>query len=205
VSLSATPEDHRRGTNAQYQLEAGRNCRIDDEEQGRRATPETGAAGAGGLPGALFFDLVFVFAFTRVSQQLLAALTSHRRALLTDAGETLLLLLALLMVWFATAWITDLYDSRRPEVQLVVAGSMFGSLLMAVALPRAFGSGGLAFAAAYFAIHIGRGLVLVPALRGHEAQRRAAGVLLWFAVSAVPWIVGAVLQGSPRWALWTWR
>jgi low temperature requirement protein LtrA len=151
----------------------------------------------------LFFDLVFVFAFIRVSEQLLAALTSHRRTLLSDAGETLLLLLALLMVWFATAWITDLYDSRRPEIQLVVTGSMFGSLLMAVALPRAFGSGGLAFATAYVAIHIGRGLVLVPALRGHEAQRRAAGVLLWFAVSAVPWIVGAILHGSLRWVSWT--
>jgi low temperature requirement protein LtrA len=151
----------------------------------------------------LFFDLVFVFAFTRVSQQLLAALTSHRRALLTDTGKTLLLLMALLMVWFATAWITDLYDAGRPEIQLVVTGSMFGSLLMAVALPRAFGSGGLVFATTYVAIHIGRGLVLVPALRGHEAQRRAAGVLLWFAVSAVPWIVGAILHGSLRGALWT--
>jgi low temperature requirement protein LtrA len=151
----------------------------------------------------LFFDLVFVFAFTRVSQQVLVALTSHRQVLLTDAGKALLLLLAFLMVWFATAWITDLYDSRRLEIQLVVAGSMFGSLLMAVALPGAFGSGGLAFAIAYVAIHIGRGLVLVPALWGHEAQRRAAGVLLWFAVSAVPWIVGAILHGSPRWALWT--
>jgi low temperature requirement protein LtrA len=151
----------------------------------------------------LFFDLVFVFAFIRVSDQLLATLMSHRQAFFTDAGKTLLLLLALLMVWYATAWITDLYDSERPEIQLVVTGSMFGSLLMAIALPRAFGSGGLVFATTYVAIHIGRGLVLVPALRGHEAQRRAAGVLLWFAVSAVPWIVGAILPGNLRWALWT--
>jgi low temperature requirement protein LtrA len=74
---------------------------------------------------------------------------------------------------------------------------------MAVALPQAFGNRGLAFASAYVAIHIGRGLVLVPATRGHEAQRRAAGVLLWFAVSGVAWIVGAILHGSLRGALWT--
>jgi low temperature requirement protein LtrA len=151
----------------------------------------------------LFFDLVFVFAFTRVSQRLLTDLTSHRRTFLTEAGETLLLLLAFLIVWFATAWITDLYDPQRPEIQLVVAGTMLGSLIMAVALSQAFGNRGLAFASAYVAIHIGRGLVLVPALWGHEAQRRAAGVLLWFAVSAVPWIIGAILQEGPRVALWT--
>jgi low temperature requirement protein LtrA len=151
----------------------------------------------------LFFDLVFVFAFTRVAERLISDLTSHRRTFFSEAGKTLLLVLALLLVWFATAWITDLYNAKRPEIQLVVVGSMFGGLLMAVALPQAFGNRGLAFASAYVAIHIGRGLVLVPALRGHEAQRRAAGVLLWFAVSALPWIVGAMLQGTQRAALWT--
>lgn len=150
----------------------------------------------------LFFDLVFVFAFTRVSQRLLAGLTAHRQTFLTEAGETLLLVLALLIVWFATAWITDLYDPQQPQVQLVVAGTMLGSLVMAVALPQAFGVRGLAFASAYVAIHIGRGVVLVPALRGHAAQRRAAGVLLWFVASAVPWIIGAVLREGPRVALW---
>ena len=151
----------------------------------------------------LFFDLVFVFAFTGVSQQFVADVTVHRRTFVTDVGETLLVLLALLMVWFITAWVTDLYDLQRPEVQLVVAWALFGGLIMAVVLPRAFGSRGLAFAGAYVAIHIGRGLVFVPLLRGHEVQRRAAGVLLWFGLSAVPWVVGATSSEGLRGALWT--
>jgi low temperature requirement protein LtrA len=62
----------------------------------------------------LFFDLVFVFALSRVSGRLVADLTSHHRSLVVEDGETLLLLLALLMVWFVTAWVTDLYDQGAP-------------------------------------------------------------------------------------------
>ncbi|MBQ0893997.1 low temperature requirement protein A [Micromonospora sp. U56] len=152
----------------------------------------------------LFFDLVFVFALTRVSQRLLTDITSQRRVVLTEVGQTLVVLLALLIVWFVTAWVTDLYDPTRPEIQLVVVGTMFGALVMAVAVPEAFGARALGFAGVYVAIHIGRQLVLVPALRGHKAQRRSAGVLLWFAVSAVPWIVGTTFPESPtRGVLWT--
>jgi low temperature requirement protein LtrA len=151
----------------------------------------------------LFFDLVFVFAFTGVSEKLIADVTLHRRTFVVDVGETLLVLLAVLMVWFITAWVTDLYDLQRPVVQIVVAWALFGGLVMAVEVPRAFGNRSLAFAGAYVAVHIGRGIVLVPLLRGHEVQRRAAGVLMWFAVSAVPWIVGGISSEGLRGGLWT--
>jgi low temperature requirement protein LtrA len=152
----------------------------------------------------LFFDLVFIFALTRISQRLVEDITSQRQMVLTEAGQTLLLLLAMFMVWYATALITDLYDPQRPEIQLLVVATMFGSLVMAVALPKAFGPRGLVFVGAYVAIHLGRGLFLVPALRGHPAQRRAARVLFWFAVSAVPWIAGALFPESvARGILWT--
>jgi low temperature requirement protein LtrA len=151
----------------------------------------------------LFFDLVFVFALSRISQRLLEALTSQWPMALSKAGQTMLLLLALMMVWFATAWITDLYDPQRPEIQVLVVATMFGTLVIAVALPEAFGDQGLLFAGAYVAIHIGRGLFLIPFLQGHEAQRRAAGVLLWFTASAVPWIIGAMSPESlARGVLW---
>ena len=152
----------------------------------------------------LFFDLVFVFALSRVSQRLVEDLASQRRIVLTEAGQTLLLLLAVYVVWFATALISDLYDPQRPEIQLLIVATMFGSLVMAVALPAAFGDRGLVFAGAYVAIHLGRGLFFVPALRGHPAQRRAVRVLFWFAVSSVLWIAGALFPESvARGVLWT--
>ena len=52
----------------------------------------------------LLFDLVFVFAFGRVSDQLVAGLNSPPPTI-DEFGKALLLLLALLMVWFATAWL----------------------------------------------------------------------------------------------------
>ena len=150
----------------------------------------------------LFFDLVFVFALNRVSQRLVEDLTAGRMVL-SETGETLLLLLAFLVLWFVTAWVTDLYDPHRPQLQLLVYLAMLGAMMMAVAVPRAFGDGSLVFAGAYVAVHIVRGLIIVPGLRGHEAQRRAAGVLFWFSMSAVPWIAGAILPGTPRGLLWT--
>jgi low temperature requirement protein LtrA len=76
--------------------------------------------------------------------------------------------------------------------------------VMAVAVPDAFGARGLAFAGAYVAIHIGRGLFFVTALRGHPARRRAARVFFWFGVSAIPWITGALVpQPAIRAAVWT--
>ncbi|MFG1919008.1 low temperature requirement protein A [Micromonospora sp. NPDC048898] len=150
----------------------------------------------------LFFDLVFVFALNRVSQRLVEELT-ERRVVLVEAGETLLLLLAFMVLWFVTAWVTDLYDPQRPQLQLLVYTAMLGALVMAVAVPQAFGDRGMAFAVAYVAVHIIRGLVIVPMLRGHEAQRRAAGVFFWFTLSAVPWIAGAIAADLARGLLWT--
>ncbi|WP_422737397.1 low temperature requirement protein A [Micromonospora sp. WMMD729] len=150
----------------------------------------------------LFFDLVFVFALNRVSHRLVEDLTD-RGMVLAEVGETVLLLMAFMSLWFVTAWVTDLYDSERPQVQLVVYTAMLGALMMAVAVPQAFGTRGLVFAGSYVAVHIVRGLIIVPPLRGLEAQRRAAGVLLWFSMSAVPWLVGAFLPDAARAVLWT--
>ncbi|MFG2100709.1 low temperature requirement protein A [Micromonospora echinaurantiaca] len=145
----------------------------------------------------LFFDLVFVVALVQLSNELIQDLTW------SGAFQTLVLLLAMWWVWSVTAWITDLYDPQRPGIQLLVTATMLGSLVMVVALPDAFGERGLVFAGMYVAIHVGRQIFLVLALRGHELQSRSVRVLFWFGVSAVPWIAGALAHGGARAALWT--
>ena len=145
----------------------------------------------------LFLDLVFVLAITQLSQGLIQRLTW------SGAFQLLVLLLAVWWVWTNAVWITDLYDPQRPAIQLLVFATMLGTFVMAVALPDAFGKRGLVFAGMYVAIHISRGLFLVLALRGHEAQHRTARVLFWFGVSAVPWIAGALAHETARGALWT--
>ena len=145
----------------------------------------------------LFFDLVYVFGLAQLSRELIQNLSW------SGAFQTLVLLLALYWVWSVTTWITDLYDPQRLEIQLVIVATMFASLVMAVAVPEAFGKRGLIFASAYVVIHVGRGLFFVVAMRGHELQRRSLRVLFWFTLSAAPWMAGALAQGAARGVLWT--
>ncbi|MFG2057500.1 low temperature requirement protein A [Micromonospora sp. NPDC048930] len=150
----------------------------------------------------LFFDLIFVFALARVSERLVDDFVTA--GLPAAAGQTTLLLLAIWLVWLVAAWVTSRYDPEQPAIELIIVGIMLGTLLMAVATPEAFGSRAPLFAAAYVGVQVGRSLVLVILLRGHEQQRVPARLLFWSAVSATPWIAGAALApGTATVALWT--
>ncbi len=83
-------------------------------------------------------------------------------------------------------------------------GIMLATLLMAVAIPDAFGSRGLLFACSYVAIQVGRHafLTFVSARAGTIERERAADILIWFAAAAVFWIWGALVEGDARTALW---
>jgi low temperature requirement protein LtrA len=58
-----------------------------------------------GGPGQLFFDLVYVFAFTRIAQRLFEDLTGPRHIVLTSVCETTLLFLAIWLVWSRGEWV----------------------------------------------------------------------------------------------------
>ncbi|SCL22051.1 Low temperature requirement protein LtrA [Micromonospora rhizosphaerae] len=151
----------------------------------------------------LFFDVAFVFALTRVSNRLVQDFTVERRTFLPEAGQTLLLLLALWFVWSLTTWTTSRYNPEQPVLQLVVAGSMFGGMVMAVSLPEAFDTRGLSFALGYVAVQVGRPLVITVVMRHHRERHIARRNLVWAAVSAVPWIAGGLVQDEARGVLWT--
>ncbi|WP_319461699.1 low temperature requirement protein A [Micromonospora sp. RTP1Z1] len=145
----------------------------------------------------LFFDLVYVVALTLISRGLVVNVSWEH------ALQALLMLMAIWWTWAITTLVTDMYDPQRPEIKLLIAAVMFGALLMTTAIPEAFDGRGLVFAGTYVAIHLGRGLFLMPAVRRHpETQRRAARIFIWFAVSAVPWIAGGLVHGGAREALW---
>ena len=144
----------------------------------------------------LFFDLAFVFALFRLSQGLLAHLNW------SGAFQTVVLLLALWWVWGQTAGVADRFDAAQPAIQALVIGCMFGSFVLAVLTPKAFGPRGLAFAGAYVTIQIGRNLFLVVAARGDERQHPELRFLFWHGVSALPWLAGALAHGWVRGVLW---
>lgn len=164
----------------------------------RFARPHTAdAARASNLE--LFYDLVFVFAITQVSHTLLGHLDWEH------AGQAAIVLLAVWSSWNYTTWTTNELDTDAPAVRAMVVAVMLGSLLMAIAIPEAWGERALLFAGAYVAIHVGRHAFLAFAVggRGTLERSRALHILVWFLFSGVFWIAGALAaEGAARTTLW---
>jgi low temperature requirement protein LtrA len=152
-------------------------------------------------PLELFFDLVYVFAVTQLSHRLLEHPT------VGGALETLFLLLVVWWAWMYTTWFTNLFDPGALPVRLLLVALMLASLLMAVAIPQAFGERGLMFALAYVAIQVGRtgfGAVALSRSLGlsDPMSRTYQRIVAWFAIPSVLWIAGGLLEGEARYALW---
>jgi low temperature requirement protein LtrA len=155
----------------------------------------------------LFFDLVFVFALTRISARAFEDLAvepgvGQGWSAVTAGGKTLLLLLALWAVWQGTAWTTSRYDPYRGWLQTVVIIALVASMMMGVAIPRAFSQTGLMFAGAYVVAQVSRPLILLIALGAHPYRRLKVRMLVTFASSGVLWIIGALLPTTPQAAFW---
>jgi low temperature requirement protein LtrA len=146
----------------------------------------------------LFYDLVFVFAITQVSHLLLDHLSWE------GVGQSLVVLLAVWWSWNYTTWVTNEVDPESIVVRLLLIALMLGSLVMAIAIPEAFGDRALVFAGAYVAIQVGRHsfLTFVAADRGTLERRRAGAILIWFLAAGALWIAGALAEGPARTALW---
>src|SRR5579864_4241265 len=85
-----------------------------------------------------FFDLVFVFTITQLTY-----LVAGARGPL----DFLLVLLVLILIWWmydAYSWLTNVAGAQG-LMRLVLIAAMAGFFVMALALPRIFGSDGLAF------------------------------------------------------------
>jgi low temperature requirement protein LtrA len=146
----------------------------------------------------LFYDLVFVFAITQVANLLLEHLTWE------GVGQAALVLLVVWWSWNYTTWVTNELDPGSIVVRLLLIALMLASLVMAIAIPEAFGDKSLLFAASYVAIQIGRHsfLTFAAADRGTIERRRAGRILTWFVAAGALWIAGALAEGSTRTALW---
>jgi low temperature requirement protein LtrA len=145
----------------------------------------------------LFFDLAFVFAFTRLSQELRQDVSWY------GVWDTLVTLLALWWVWSTTVWLTERLDPDRLLTQLVVIVIMFWALVIAAAVPDAFEDHGTVFAIGYVTVQFVRGLFMLVALRGHPLYRATIHSLAWTAASGVLWVIGGPVDRHIQEPLWT--
>ena len=168
-------------------------------------------------PRELFFDLVFVFAFTQVATLITADPT------FAGIGRGVLVLAALWWAWTAYAWLTNTVDPEETFVGAALLVALIAMFVAALAVPGVFDDDGVLFGAAFLvvcAMHLalyavaGRGtrdllgavLRLAPwSLLGATLILLAgftddARIGLWLAALAVTY-GGAVLSGSTGWRL----
>ncbi|MFD6696249.1 low temperature requirement protein A [Micromonospora aurantiaca (nom. illeg.)] len=177
----------------------------------RTAEPAALRSSGGGPDRAtfleLFFDLVYVFALTRISARAFEDLVLEGGqtgwSAVTGGGKTLLLLLALWAVWQGTAWTTSRYDPHHLWLQVIVITALISAMVMGMAIPRAFSHSGLIFATAYVVAQVSRPAILVLVLHKQQYRRLKLRMLITFCATGVLWLAGALLPGSARVVLWT--
>jgi low temperature requirement protein LtrA len=145
----------------------------------------------------LFYDLVFVFAVTRLSHMLLKDLSPG------GALRTGLLIVAVWWVWIYTTWVTNWLAPERVPVRLCLFALMFAGLVMSVSIPHAFDTQALHFALAYVFMQVGRTAFFLWAAREapHELRQNFQRILAWMCLSSAFWIWGAL---SPSRQLDAW-
>jgi low temperature requirement protein LtrA len=147
----------------------------------------------------LFFDLVFVFAVTQLSHNLLDHLT------VLGFVQTMLLFMGVWWVWIDTSWATNWVDPQTTPARLMLFVLMLAGLVLSISIPQAFSDRALMFAIAYAAVQIIRNIFMLWALRGHSPRnyRNFQRITSWQALAAAVWVGGAFAEGDARLAVWT--
>jgi low temperature requirement protein LtrA len=144
----------------------------------------------------LFFDLVYVFAVTQLSHQIIGDLS------VAGVARAAFLLLVVWWAWIYTTWMANWFDPSSPAVRGVLTAVMLGSLLMAASLPEAFGEHGLLFAASYVGLQVGRNAAAALLTRRHRLRDVFERLVVWSAGPGALWLAGATLDGDQRLLLW---
>jgi low temperature requirement protein LtrA len=152
----------------------------------------------------LFFDLVYVFAFTQVSR--LMADTHSAFGIL----QAIIVLALLWWTWESYGWLSNQAPADQGVMQVGMSVAMIAVFLVALTIPEAYDDlaggmhGPLVFALAYVLVRLVH-LTLYLVAAGDDAALRRQ-VLLTLAVVVAPasvaLIVGAVLGGPAQ--TWIW-
>jgi low temperature requirement protein LtrA len=97
-------------------------------------------------PLELFFDLVFVFAFTQVTTVISEDTTW------AGVGHAMLVLAALWWAWASFAWLTNTVDADQDGVLATILGATAAMFVAALAVPEAFGRHGVLFGVAFLIV-----------------------------------------------------
>jgi low temperature requirement protein LtrA len=145
----------------------------------------------------LFFDLVFVLAFTQVTAKLSLDQTWE------GLGRALLVLAVLWWAWGGYAWLTNAFDPESKLMRIPIFVAMAALLVAALAVPEAFGANAAMFAWAYFAVRMIHISLYLYAARGNSEVFNAF-LRLTPAMFAAPVIllISLFFDGEVQAAVW---
>jgi len=148
-------------------------------------------------PLELFFDLVFVFAFTQVTTVLSDDPTWR------GLGHGLLILGALWWVWAAYAWLTNTVDPGDDAVWGTMLVAMAAMFVAALAVPEAFGRHGVVFGVAFLIVNVMHLTLYALTARADRDLLTAILRIAPLAVAGAALIVAAgFVHGALRPMLW---
>ena len=148
-------------------------------------------------PLELFFDLVFVFAFTQVTSLLSNSPTWG------GVLRALLLLGMLWWAWSAYAWLTNTLDPEEGAARLAMLAAVAAMLVVSLAAPQAFGAYGVIFGVAYLVVRALHLVIFAIAGRGDRDLFRAVlRIVPGAMLGAGLLVIAGFLEGSAQLALW---
>src|SRR5512133_755689 len=147
-------------------------------------------------PRELFFDLVFVFAFTQVA----TLLTNDP----TFAGiaRAVLVLAALWWAWSAYAWLTNIVDPEEGLVGLALLVALIAMFIAALVVPDVFDDHGVLFGAAFLLVCAMQAALYALAGRGNRDLVSAVLRLAPWTLTGATLILVAGFTGGAR--IWLW-
>lgn len=148
-------------------------------------------------PLELFFDLVFVLAITQCT-----ALMAHHQTW-EGLAQGLLVLGVVWWAWVGYAWLTSVVDPEAEAVRFVIFVAMAALLIVAIAVPGAFGGLALTFAlgiGVFRCAHIA--LFMLAGAEDEDLRRSVIGLAVSTAVAVGLLALASLFDGLAQGSLW---
>ena len=142
----------------------------------------------------LFFDLVFVFTVTQLTGMLVEELT------LRTLVDVMLILLVVWWMYSGYAWLTNAVAPSSTTRRTLLLTGMAGFLVMALAIPEAFGDKGWLFGVSYLVVNLVHAALFLRAGPAAAQSMRTLGPLNLTAATLV--LVGGLIPEPYRHGCW---
>ncbi|MGW4944427.1 low temperature requirement protein A [Actinoplanes sp. NPDC004185] len=142
----------------------------------------------------LFFDLVFVFTITQLTETLAEHVT------LAVLGDVMLMLFVIWWMYSGYAWLTNAVAPNSSVRRTLLLAGMAGFLVMALAVPEAFGEYGWLFGVSYLVVNLVHSALFLQA--GPAARRAMRQLAPLNILAALLVLAGGLLPEPYRHLCW---